>query len=204
MRRPALVDQTLPRRWTANRFLKLVERGVLGPGDRVELVEGVLVAMPPQNEPHAAGVFRLQYALQRAVGRRALVRIQLPFHAGSHSVPEPDALVVVGAIEDYDEHHPTTGLLVVEVADSSLGFDRLTKRAVYAAAGIPEFWIVNLVSDCVEVRRDPDPATRRYRQVTVARRDATLTIAALPRSRVRVADLLPRRHRKAAPPDDRD
>jgi len=187
----APLDPAAPGRWTVEQYLRLVDEGVLDPDDRLELLEGVVVAMAPQNVAHAAGVFRLEHALHRAVGDRALVRVQLPLRAGEHSLPEPDTAVVGGALADYDRVHPTSALLVVEVADSSLKQDRLTKRAIYAAAGIPEYWIVNLPDDCVEVRREPEPSTRRYASTIVARRGETVELIALPGVRVSIDDLLP-------------
>ncbi len=185
------MDPVAPSSWTAEHYLALVDDGTLGPDDRVELLEGVIVAMAPHNVPHAAGVYRAHFALQRAVGERGVVRCQLSLVVGRRSVPAPDVAVVAGHMTDYDRAHPTTALLVVEVADSSLKQDRFTKRAIYAAAGIPEYWIVNLVDDCVEVRRVPDARTRRYTSITIARRGDVLAPAALPRVRVAVKDLLP-------------
>jgi len=185
------MDPAAPPSWTAEQYLGLVDEGMLGPDDRVELLEGVIVSMAPHDVPHAAGVSRTQLALYRAVGDRAVVRGQLSLLVGARSVPEPDVAVVPGSIADYDRRHPTTALLVVEVADSSLKQDRLTKRAIYAAAAIPEYWIVNLPDDCVEVRREPDPPTRRYTSITIARRGDTIALAALPDVRVVVDELLP-------------
>ena len=193
MHEPALTDSAIPARWTAAQYLKLVDDGVLGPDDRVELVEGVLVTMPPQNVPHSAGVTRVTNILQRAVASRAIMRVQLPFIAGSRSVPEPDVALIPGPLERWDREQPREAFLLVEVADSSLQFHRLTKRGVYAAAGVPEYWIVNVVDDCVEVRRNPVPAERRYASVAIARRGQRLEVLALPGVRIRVGDLLPSR-----------
>lgn len=188
----ALTDPVAPDRWTVDAFMRLVTDGVLGPDDRVELLEGVIVSMAPQDVPHAKGVALVTQALSNAIGRGAHLRIQLPFHAGGHSLPEPDAAVIDGGPNDYHDH-PSAALLVVEVADTSLKHDRLTKRAIYAAANIPEYWIVNIPDDCVEVRRDPDPAGRRYASVTIARRGDTIELRKLPGVRISVGDLLPSR-----------
>jgi Uma2 family endonuclease len=185
------MDPVAPALWTTEQYLALIDEGMLGPDDRVELLEGVIVSMAPQNVAHAAGVFRVHQAFQRALGERALVRVQLPLALGKRSVPEPDLAIVSGRVSDFDRAHPTTALLVVEVADSSLKQDRLTKRAIYAAAEIPEYWVVNLPDECVEVRRDPEPATRRYARVTIARRGETIEPGTLPGVRVTVDDLLP-------------
>jgi len=191
MPRPAPTDPAAPPRWTTEQYLRLVDEGVLGPDDKVELLEGVIVAMPPSNARHASGIVRLSHALFGAVGDRAVVRIQLGFMAGVYSLPEPDAAVIPGAIEDYDREHPRAALLVAEVSDSSLKQDRLTKGAIYAAAGIPEYWIVNLRDDCVEVRRQPERDKRRYASIAIARRGERIEPVALPGISVAVSDLLP-------------
>src|SRR5712664_3691317 len=116
----APTDPTAPPRWTTEQYLRLVDEGVLGADDKVELLEGVIVAMPPSNARHASGIVRLSHVLFGAVGDRAVVRIQLGFMAGVYSLPEPDAAVIPGAIEDYDREHPRAALLVAEVSDSSL------------------------------------------------------------------------------------
>jgi Uma2 family endonuclease len=175
-------------------YLGLVEAGVLGPDDRVELLEGVIVAMAPQNPPHAAGVARVYEALSGAVGRRAHLRSQLSLVL-RRSVPEPDLAVVPGSVDDYETSHPRTALLVIEVADSSLKQDRLSKAAIYAAAGIPEYWIVNLRDELVEVMRDPDPAVARYRVARNVARGERLELVALPGAAVGASELLPRASR---------
>jgi Uma2 family endonuclease len=189
---PALQDPVAPARWTAEQYLRLVDRGVLGPDDRVELLEGVIVSMAPQNVPHAAGVMRATHVLTLAVADRAVVRPQLSFIAGKYSVPEPDLAVIAGGLDACDQAHPRDALLIVEVSDSSLKQDRLTKAPMYAAAGLPEYWIVNLRDGVVEVRRDPEPKQRRYRSIAIRRRGDSIEPVALPGVRIAVHDLLPR------------
>ena len=182
---------TVPERCTAARYFDLVDGGVLGPDDAVELLEGVVVAMAPSSPRHAAATSRGGDALRAAVGGRAAVREQHPLILGVYSVPEPDVAVVAGRNADYDDAHPRAALLVVEVADTSLAQDRLTKAAIYAAAAIPEFWIVNLREDRVEVFRAPDPPGRKYTSRSVARRGDDLELVALLGARVAVSDILP-------------
>ncbi len=170
MAHPAPTDPAAPARWTVEQYLRLVDEGVLGSDDKVELLEGVIVTMAPANLPHDAGVVRVTHALIRAVGDRAVVRVQLSLRTGAYSLPEPDAAVVSGRIEDYDHERP---------------------RAIYAAGGIPEYWIVNLRDDCVEVRRDPEPAARRYTSIAIARRGERIELVGLPGVSVAVDDLLP-------------
>jgi len=177
---------------TVERYLGLVEAGVLSEDDRVELLEGVVVAMTPHNPPHAAGVARAYEAVRVAIGRRAHVRSQLSLVLG-RSVPEPDLAVVPGSVRDYERSHPTTALLVIEVADASLKQDRLSKAAIYAAAGIPDYWIVNLRDQVVEVMRDPDREAARYRAVRSVSRGEQLELVALPGATVDVSELLPQR-----------
>ncbi|MGH7337972.1 MAG: Uma2 family endonuclease, partial [Myxococcota bacterium] len=144
-------------RITVERYFDLVEAGVLSEDDRVELLEGVIVAMTPSNPPHAAAVTMVTRALFRAVGERASVRTQCALVLTPYSCPEPDVAVVPGSDRDYISTHPATALLVVEVADASLQQDRITKAAIYAAAGIPDYWIVNLRNGVVEVMRAHRP-----------------------------------------------
>ena len=178
-------------RYTTEAYFDLVATGIMRADDRVELLEVVIVAMSPQNPPHAAATSQVDRALREAIGRRAAIRVQLPLLAGPHSAPEPDVAVVPGRESDYYDTHPTTALLVVEVADSSLLQDRLTKAAIYAAAGIPEYWLVNLRDDCIEVFRAPDPATRRYAEKRVAHRGERLDLVAIAGANVAATDILP-------------
>lgn len=186
----------LPRRpegYSAERYFALVEEGLIGPDDKVELLEGLIVAMSPQSPQHASAVWRTTHALEKAVGERALVRSQVSFLASAISVPEPDVCVVEGGISDYDECHPSSALLMVEVAVSTLAPDRLTKSRIYAAAAVPEYWIVNLRDHVVEIHRNPDPASRVYAFTRVAEEGETIALEAIDRCEVAVADLMPAR-----------
>jgi len=187
----AIAREPTIRRYTVERYLGLLDEGVLSPDDRVELLEGVIVAEPPSDPPHATGVNLAASVLTGAVGARAAVRVQVPLVVGRLSLPEPDVAVVPGHLRDYSTRHPTSALLVIEVADSSLVQDRLTKGAIYAAGGIPDYWIVNLRTRTVEVFRAPDPEAARYRQTTTAAAGTRLELVALPGVTVLVDDLLP-------------
>jgi Uma2 family endonuclease len=180
--------------FTAERYFALADDGVLHPDDRVELLEGVIVAMPPQSPPHSGHTALVARRLGEAVGARAAIRSQSPLVVGLHSVPEPDVAVVPGTEESYLLQHPTTALLVVEVAGASLPQDRLTKAAIYAAAGIPEYWILNLRDRALEILRDPDPRLRVYTRRWSAAPDEVVSLAALPDVHVAVASILPRAH----------
>jgi len=188
---PAPTEPAAPTRMTVERYFALVDEGLLEPDDRVELLEGVVVAISPSNPPHATVVSLVFQALVEAVGTRAAVRCQCAIILGRYSAPEPDVAVVAGHQRDYITAHPRTALLVVEVADTSLAQDRVTKGALYAAAGIPEYWIVNLRADCVEVLRDPEREAGRYRDRIVVGHGERLTLVALPDVHVATDDLLP-------------
>lgn len=164
----------------------IVERGFLA-DSRVELLRGTLVEMTPQGPLHANVVRRLAERLFAAAEGRVHVRVQSPLALSDDSEPEPDIAVVPAA--DYDRHHPTEALFVVEVADTSLQKDRGIKAALYAEAGIPEFWIVNLTEHVVDVHRRPvDGQYLERRQVD---RQGSVAPAAFPRLQIAVADLLP-------------
>ncbi|MBX3025001.1 Uma2 family endonuclease [bacterium] len=176
--------------YTVAQYFELVRRGILDEDDRVELLDGVIVAEPPMDPPHATGISLAARAIDRAVGGRGAIRMQQPFIASPFSVPEPDVAVVPGTLRDYAAAHPTAALLVVEVSSSSLKQDRLSKSRVYAGAGVPEYWILNLRDECVEVFRDPDVGQRVYTDGTIARRGDTLRMVGVPAA-VAVDDLFP-------------
>jgi len=193
MTQPALEMLLQPGRVTARQYLRLIDEGVLGPDDRVELLEGVVVSMAPSGPRHAAAVTRLTKILVQAIGDRAVVRPQLTFVAGRKSVPEPDIAVLPGTLDDYDRVHPSEALLAIEASDSSLAQDRITKAVIYAAAGIPEYWIVNLRDDVIEVYQNPDRRRRLYRDRSRALPGDVVAPAAMPDVRIAVRDVLPRR-----------
>lgn len=143
------------KRWTRQEYDRMAELGMFSPDDRLQLIEGDILTMTPQNSPHAATIGNTQRALERLFGPNVWVRVQMPLIIDPDSEPEPDLAVVPGVPTDYRDEHPRTALLVVEVSDSTLPLDRDRKRALYARAGIPEYWIVNLVEHCLEVYRDP-------------------------------------------------
>ena len=180
------------RRWTRVEYDRLVETGVLDEDDPVELLDGRLIVSEPQGSRHAAAVAMAHAALDRAFGPGFHVRNQLPVALDDRSEPEPDLCVVRGRAQDYRDAHPTSPVLVVEIADDSLAHDRLRKGRVYARAGIRDYWIVNLVHGVLEVRREPVRGRRGwgYRRVRLLKRDATIKPLAARRP-VRVADLLP-------------
>jgi Uma2 family endonuclease len=164
-------------------------------GQRVELVEGEIRVMAAQKNRHVVAVSLTEDALRAAFGRGFWVRVQAPLNLSPISAPEPDLAVVPGTARDY-QAHPETALLVVEVGDATLLYDRRTKSGMYAAAGIADYWIVDQVNDGLEVHREPTPDPSvlggfRYGQITTLSADDSVTPLAAPQSTIRVADLLP-------------
>ena len=191
----ALEREATTRRWRRVEYERLVDLGMFV-GERLELLDGVLLVREPQGSPHAAIVAKVGQVLAVAFGGQWHPRLHSPLALGEHSEPEPDVAVVAGVPLDYVAAHPTTAALVVEVADSSLWLDRRFKAAVYAPAGLREYWIVNLVERALEVYHEPQPpADVRegwiYRSVEVLRPPASVTPLAAPAAQIPVADLLP-------------
>jgi Uma2 family endonuclease len=148
------MDQLEPRPRLLRRaeYDRMVEVGFFQ-NERIELIRGALIQMSPQNVPHARSIQALTQLLVPPLVGRAAVRIQLPFAAGKDSEPEPDVALVDTSPRRDD--HPDRAFLIIEVANDSLRYDRKTKAPLYASAGIPEYWIVNLVDGVVERRSEP-------------------------------------------------
>lgn len=144
--------------------------------ERVELLDGAIVGMSPKGAPHEATIDRLVAILVTTLQGRARVRVQGTFAASQFSEPEPDLLVMPD--RDYDDAHPDQAFLVIEVADSSLRKDRGPKARIYAAAGVPEYWIVNLLESVVEVHLAPTDAG--YARIDRATRGDTITLVSFP------------------------
>jgi Uma2 family endonuclease len=184
------------RRWNRREYDRMIDAGVLRADDRVELIDGEIVTMPPQKSRHATAVRLAEIALRQAFGDGFDIRTQLPLALDSTSEPEPDVAVVVGAPRTYRDQHPPTALLVVEVADVTLTFDRTVKASVYARARIADYWLLNLVDGVLDVHRSPEPspdAHAGWRYASIERYGAADAVAPLARQDrpVRIADLLP-------------
>jgi hypothetical protein len=150
--------------------------------EKIELLYGVLVPMSPTGEPHCGALVRLNELFVVKLVGRAQVRIQMPIAASDESEPEPDLAVTPLSSDTSD--HPTRPLLVIEVAQSSLGKDRGVKARLYAECGVPEYWIVNLVDRAIEVHADP--AGSRYRSCRVYRSGESAQPEAIPEIEVAV------------------
>ena len=179
------------RKFTVAEYYRMVDAGILQPRERVELIEGVILTMPPIGPFHAESVDYFNRVFSRRSEGRFRVRIQSTVHLGEHLEPEPDIALLRCRPGGYRRAHPTPEdiLLITEVADSTLDYDRDIKAPIYGRAGIPETWVVNLREDCLEVFRNPGP--QGYGQHTLYRRGDKISPVALPDLEFAVAELLP-------------
>jgi Uma2 family endonuclease len=182
--------------WVARRALTVAEYhrmgevGILTERDRVELIEGELIAMSPIGSEHAGTVNALNRLLVQAVGERGVVAVQNPVRLDDLSEPQPDFAVLKPRADDYRRATPRSAdvLLIVEVADTSLAYDRDVKRSLYARYGVPEFWIVNLATNEVEVCGAP--TGDQYASVSHVGRDGVLEPELLSGVTIAVAAIL--------------
>jgi Uma2 family endonuclease len=182
-------------RWQRAEYDWLVSIGMFD-GEALELIGGQLHVAEPQGSSHASAIAKADYALRAIVPPGWMVQTQSPISLDDESEPEPDLVVVSGQPDGHHKAHPTLPALVIEVAESSLDFDRLLKGSLYARARVPDYWIVNLIGGVVEVYRDPAPDASAvfgwgYRSVTRLAAPATIAPLAWSGERVAVADLLP-------------
>jgi Uma2 family endonuclease len=177
-----------PRRLTVDEYHRMIETGILDEDERLELLEGVIVAMSPQKDRHAWPIEYLTRLLVKALGDAFRVRAQLPLTLGRNNEPEPD-LAVSRADLRTKGRHPGSAILVIEVADHSLRKDRTVKAALYARFRVTEYWVVNVEAETIEIYTEPRPRSGVYGRVrTVGKRD-TLVSASLPEVSVSVRNL---------------
>ena len=182
--------------WTRTEYERLVECGFFRPDEPIELVGGRLIVSEPQGSLHAVAVGLASEALRVAFGPGWVVREEKPVALDDDSEPEPDLVVVPGTHRDYSSAHPAHPVLVVEVAETSLAWDRNEKGSLYARAGIGDYWIVNLLDRVLEVYRNPvlDPSAPHGWRYGSAETFASLSTASprsLPGAHIPVAALLP-------------
>ncbi len=177
-----------PRRLSVAEYHRMIEAGILDEDERLELLEGVIVAMSPQNDRHAWPIEYLTRLLVKALGDAYRVRAQLPLSLGRNNEPEPD-LAVSRADLRTKGRHPGAAILVVEVADDSLRKDRTLKAALYARFRVPEYWVVNVEAQTVEVFTEPRPRSGTYGRLRTVGKGDTLVSESLPEVTVPVRSL---------------
>jgi len=172
--------QLLRRSFTVEDYHRMAQAGILSEDDRVELIDGEILKMTPIGSRHATCVRRLNRLFSMAAGARVIVDVQNPIRLGEHSEPQPDLALLRPRPDFYGSSHPGPQdvLLVVEVAETSATYDREVKLPLYARAGIPEVWLIDLSEERIEIHRHPLP--RGYQQVQHLRRGECLAPDALP------------------------
>ena len=197
---PPPAASTAPRPLTMRTVEQFHHMGGLGwfAGRRPFLLDGVIWEQGPMNPPHASAVFLLSKLLETVFGAGWVVRPQLPLKLDEHNDPLPDVAVCTGAAEDYFDAHPTSAPLVVEVSDTTLQLDLTKKAERYAAAGVPEYWVLDLEGQRLFVLRDPQAlpeglgGTAYHDQTTLAATDQVAPLAA-PTHPLPVSKMLPKR-----------
>ena len=167
------------RTFTVDEYHKMAEAGILHEDDRVELIEGEIINMTPIGSRHTACVKKLNRLFAELLGSEVIISVQDPLRLGDTSEPEPDIALLRPRPDFYAERHPSADdtLLVVEVADTSLVYDREVKVPLYARAGLAEVWLVDLVQQQVLVHRNP--AAQGYQEVHAKRSGDRLAAKAL-------------------------
>jgi Uma2 family endonuclease len=178
------------RKFTTDEYEWMGRVGILREDDRVELIDGEVVEMAPIGPGHASRVKRSAAKLHKRFGDVAVVSVQDPIVVSRHNEPEPDLALLRPRVDFYELAHPTASdvLLVVEVADSTLAYDRGVKTGIYAAAVIPETWVLNVPDGVLHVYREP--VEGEYRVVQTFRRGEKVAPLAFPDREIDVAELL--------------
>jgi Uma2 family endonuclease len=178
-------------RFTRDEYYRMGDAGLFF-DKRVELLDGEIISMPPQNPPHVGTTSRLANVFIRSLGALLSIRVQAPIVLDDWSEPEPDIAVCQMDPDNYMLAHPKADqvILLIEVAETSLPYDRGQKTVAYAKSGIPEYWIMNLVDRKIEMFSDPDLVAQCYR---TERSAGVGDILSLPGGvMLPAADLLPR------------
>jgi Uma2 family endonuclease len=190
-----IILESKPYRWTREEYYRMGQIGLFE-GKRVELIEGEVIDMSPIYSPHATSVTLAGEVLREIFGKGWVVREEKPLSLGVDSDPEPDIALVEGKARDFKDAHPTTAALIIEVADSSLSYDRNRKGSLYAKAGIPDYWILNLQDRQIEVHHRPieDEASEFgfiYGDKMIFKENDSVKPLARPNALIAVAELLP-------------
>lgn len=168
------------KRWTVEDYHRMIAAGILTAEDRVELLEGQIVEMVPQDPPHASNTSSFANDLVLLFSRKAWIRTQLPITLSPNSEPEPDIAIVRIDANRYRDRHPAPQdvFLLIEIADSTFQRDRNRKAKIYAEAGIPEYWIVDINQQQVIVLSNPQTGIYQREQLFAA--DAQIAPIAFP------------------------
>lgn len=180
--------------WTRELYATATESGIFG-DRRLELIEGEIIEMSPMSSKHGMLIYLVQKVLERVFTNDYIVVAQTPLNLSDVSEPQPDIAVYTGSAFDYLDTKPTHALLVVEVADSSLRYDRGQKASLYAKANITDYWIINLKDNTLEIYRTPVAAPTQpygygYKMVSSLKAQDTVSPLAAPDATISVGELL--------------
>ena len=188
---PDTLEPLTPHRYrlTVTEYHRLGENGIFDEDSRVELIEGDLIAMPPIGEQHASKTRRLNRLFSLQVGDTAIVDVQNPVMLDAHSEPQPDIVLLKPCPDFYESAHPRPEdvLLLIEVSDSTLRYDRDIKVPLYAKAGIAEVWLLDAASQRLEIYRRPSPGG--YREIHYPALTDNIAPVLLPELSLSVASL---------------
>lgn len=167
--------QFAKRLFNVTEYYRMAEAGILSEDDRVELIEGEIVKMTPVGSRHSACVDRLNTIFNSKLMSTAIVRIQNPIHINEYSEPQPDIALLIPRSDFYAEAHPTSNdvLLIVEVSDTSLEYDRRVKLPLYASALISEVWLIDILKQRIEIHREP--SKNLYQEIRYIQRGQSLS-----------------------------
>ncbi|NRB48822.1 MAG: Uma2 family endonuclease [Saprospiraceae bacterium] len=155
------------RRFSVEEYYRLAEVGILGPEDKVELINGEIVKMSPIGPRHAGVINQLSYLLREMEGWNRVLAVQNPVRLSSYSEPEPDISILKPRADFYKSGHPTPAdvILLVEVADTTFEYDSKVKLPLYAKESIPEYWIIDLQSDRILIYTNPQGSTYQTQHI---------------------------------------
>lgn len=190
------------RKFDRQEYYRLVDAGILGRGERVELIDGMIVPMSPQNLPHSTSIRLTTMLFTRLFHGTHLVSCQAPISVGDASEPEPDfALITPQHMQECLEQgrQPTCPDLVLEISDSSYAYDTHEKASLYASAGIPDYWVLDLRLRRLEMRREPGPESdavfgHNYRMLRILHEHEELAPLFAPEIAVPLQQMLPPAH----------
>lgn len=190
----AIADPTIPKaptkhRFTVDQYYKMGEVGILGLEQRTELIEGEILEMSPIGAKHSGSINRLNRIFAGLVGNQAIISIQNSIRINNHSEPQPDIAILYWREDFYVESLPIPSevFLLIEVADSTLKYDREVKAIIYAKASIPELWIANIEAQVFEVYRQPSETG--YQQVQIYGKGEIINLLMLPNVAIAVNDI---------------
>ena len=179
------------RLWTVEEYHQMAEAGIFHPEERVELIAGQIIRMLAKGTAHGSAVGRTDKLLQNRLGEQAWIRIEQPVVLDDFSEPEPDVAVVRLDPLDYADHHPTPSevYLIIEVADSSLKYDRETKAKAYAKSGIADYWVLDVIDR--KLYRFREPTQEGYHSEVIVSEGASVSLLQFPDVAIALQDILP-------------